>query len=283
MNKKNWDDIRYVLAVAESGSLNAAAKALGVTHVTVMRRVAAFEESFGQKVFIKHAGGYRVAPEAERILAVARNVEDAVLSVERTIHGTQEQVVGSIKIASTDTICQKLLPKLVTRMSQVYPKLTLTLLSANTYHDLARLAADIAIRPTVSLEDGLSGVVAGDLRFRVYGADPEPESWIGMRGGLSRSKPAEWMARNVSKEQIVHEADSFLVLQEMAAEGVGKTFLPSFLGDGDARLNEVNPGPVKLSVPVWIASQEEIFENSRFRAVREILTVELASALETPR
>ena len=37
-----WDDLRYVLAVAESGSLAAAARALGVNHTTVLRRVTGF-------------------------------------------------------------------------------------------------------------------------------------------------------------------------------------------------------------------------------------------------
>ena len=47
----NWDDIRFVLAVAETGSLNAAAQLLGVTHATVLRRVAAFEARHGKTIF----------------------------------------------------------------------------------------------------------------------------------------------------------------------------------------------------------------------------------------
>ncbi len=280
MNRKNWDNIRYVLAVAEKGSLNAAAKALGVTHVTVMRRVAAFEESYGLKIFNKTSGGYTVAPEAEPILSVARNVEDAVYSVERTIHGAQDDVVGSIRITSTDTICQRLLPAALRRVSLTYPKLDVALLSTNSHHDLSRLAADIAIRPTNSLESGLSGVVAGNLHFRLYSSDTDPDRWIGMKGGLLRSKPAEWIAKHVPKESIVHEADSFLVLQEMIANGIGIAFLPSFLGDNDPRLHQVTSGPEDMFVPVWIATQEELSENFRYLAIREILVDELRSNLE---
>ncbi len=269
-----------MLAVAEKGSLNAAAKDLGVTHVTVMRRVAAFEESYGLKIFNKTAGGYTVAPEAEPILSVARNVEDAVYSVERTIHGAQDDVAGSIRITSTDTICQRLLPAALRRVSQTYPKLDVALLSTNSHHDLSRLAADIAIRPTKALESGLSGVVAGNLYFRLYSAEPEPDRWIGMKGGLLRSKPAEWIAKHVPKESIVHEADSFLVLQEMIANGIGIAFLPSFLGDTDPRLHQVTSGPEDLFVPVWIATQEELSENFRYLAIREILVDELRSNLE---
>ena len=282
MNNSNWDDIRFVLAVAEKGSLNAAAKSLGVTHVTVMRRVAAFEERYGQKVFRKSAGGYSVLPEAEPVLAVARSVEDAVLSVERTIHGTQRELAGSVRIASTDSFCQKLLPNIVTRVSQTYPKLKIVLLSANSYHDMSRLAADLVVRPTNKLEDGLTGVFAGDLSFRLYSTKPISDRWIGMCGNLLRTKAADWMSKNVPKDKIDHESDSFLVLQEMASAGIGMTFLPSFLGDNDPRLERVPSGPTSLAVPVWVASQEEVFDNARFRAVREILVAELGAALLAP-
>ena len=41
MTRANWDDLRYVLAVVEEGSVSAAARVLGVNHATVLRRIAA--------------------------------------------------------------------------------------------------------------------------------------------------------------------------------------------------------------------------------------------------
>jgi DNA-binding transcriptional LysR family regulator len=45
-NKKpsqNWDDLRYFLAVARTGTLSAAAKQLGAEHTTVARHIQALE------------------------------------------------------------------------------------------------------------------------------------------------------------------------------------------------------------------------------------------------
>jgi len=39
MHRDNWDDLRYVLAVAETGSVSAAARMLKVNHATVLRRI----------------------------------------------------------------------------------------------------------------------------------------------------------------------------------------------------------------------------------------------------
>ena len=39
-----WDDLRYFLAFARAGSMQAAAKALGVNQSTVQRRIAELED-----------------------------------------------------------------------------------------------------------------------------------------------------------------------------------------------------------------------------------------------
>ena len=157
MNNENWDDIRFALAVSKYGSLNAAAAALGVTHATVLRRVAAFEERNSCVIFQKSPSGYSALPEARAVLSAMESVEDAVLSVERALVGANRSPVGHVRIASTDSLCQLVLPQILKEISQLYPGLELTLLSGNSHHDLSRLTADIAVRPSIKLEEGLVG------------------------------------------------------------------------------------------------------------------------------
>ena len=92
MHSANWDNLRFVLSVAEHGSVSGAAKALGINHATVLRRVAAFEEAHGGPVFEKTATGYRVLPDRARVIEAAREVANAVLSVERLMHGARAPV-----------------------------------------------------------------------------------------------------------------------------------------------------------------------------------------------
>src|SRR6516162_8577930 len=46
----DWEDIRHFVTLAREGTLSAAARALGVDHATVARRVAALEASTGVKL-----------------------------------------------------------------------------------------------------------------------------------------------------------------------------------------------------------------------------------------
>ncbi len=53
----DWDDLRYLLAIAREGSTLSAAKALSVSQPTVQRRLAALEERIGRKLVEQHPTG----------------------------------------------------------------------------------------------------------------------------------------------------------------------------------------------------------------------------------
>ena len=60
-----WDDLRYVLAVAEAGSLAGAARELRVNHSTVLRRIAAFEQQLALRLFERLPTGYVLTKTGE--------------------------------------------------------------------------------------------------------------------------------------------------------------------------------------------------------------------------
>ncbi len=279
MNNENWDDIRYALAVSKYGSLNSAAAALGVTHATVLRRVAAFEERNGCRLFQKNPSGYSVLPEANAIFSAMDSVEDAVLSVERAVVGANRSPMGHVRITSTDSLCQIVLPRILNEISLLYPGLKLTLLSQNSHHDLSRLTADIAVRPSTKLGEGLVGQRAGTLSFGVFDNGFPNSKWMRLDGALSRSLPAKWLKANVSADEMTNGADSFLVLQQMAASGVGKTFLPSFFGDADTRLKRSQDVCPNIEVPLWVATLEEIAQTPRFAVVQKALVERISEVL----
>jgi len=278
MNKPNWDDIRFVLTVAQCGSLNSASAKLGVTHATVMRRVAAFEASHGQKIFQKSPSGYKTLPEALPILRAMENIEEATLAMERTIAGADQSPSGSVRIASTDSLCYLMLPSIVAKISERFPKIQITLLSANLHHDLSRLSADIVVRATKYLEDGLTGESPGKLSVAPY-SNGEPDlKWMRLEGVLASSIPAQWLASNVPEDQFITGSDSFPVLQQLAANGMGKALLPEFVGDADPSLKKLDDIVPDFGVPIWVATLTEFAHVPRILSVQKMLVKEFKSS-----
>ena len=50
MAELDWSDLRYALAVGNTGGLAAAARQLGVNHTTVLRRLDALEARLGARL-----------------------------------------------------------------------------------------------------------------------------------------------------------------------------------------------------------------------------------------
>jgi DNA-binding transcriptional LysR family regulator len=281
MAREDWDDLRYVLAVAEAGTVSGAARRLGVNHATVLRRIAQFEERTGTALFDKTPRGYALPPDRQRILEAAREVDRAVQMVDRLLAGARAPLMGEVRVTSTDSFCQVLLPPVLARIAADAPDLKLTLISSNAHLDLGRVQADIAVRPTVRLPEDLVGERAATLAFAAYGRADGDERWLVPAGQLARTLPARWMAENVAPERAGDGADSFLTLREMAALGRGRAILPCFLGDAEPRLGRLAGLIPPMGVDVWVASHADLADVPRFARLRRLLTDALAE--EAPR
>lgn len=282
MSRDNWDDLRFVLAVVDEGSVSGAARRLGVNHATVLRRIAAFEEATGTELFDKTARGYSIPPDRLPIVDAAREVDRAVQSVSRLLAGARAPMTGEVRITSTDSLCQVLLPPIIASISRAAPEVRVQLLSSNAHMDLGRIQADITVRPTDKLPDDLVGSRAAELAFGLYHlaterADKLP--WLGLVGQLARTIPSRWMADSLSDNDISDGADSFMTLRELAVQGRGLAILPRFLGDADPRLKRLVGVMPPLGVDIWVASHVDLASVPRIALMRRLLTEALARSL----
>ncbi|GGD32183.1 LysR family transcriptional regulator [Sinisalibacter lacisalsi] len=271
----DWDDIQFVLAVAREGSLSGAARVLGVNHATVLRRVTGFEQKLGLAIFERTARGYRLAPHRARVLAAMQAMEEAALGVGRALTVARAPLAGLVRVTSTDSICQAILPPIIARLQAEAEGLRIELSAQNQHADLARMDADIAVRPAEALPDELVGEVAGRLGFGVYAAPGGEAGWLGLSGPIARVRAARWMAETIPQANIAGWSDSFLVLREMAAAGQGRAVLPCVIGDGDPRLARLAGAMPEMNVDLWVASHADMVDVPRIRLVREMLLAAL--------
>jgi len=271
-NKMNWDDLRYVLAVAKAGSVSGAARDLGVNHATVLRRVASFEDHHNTEVFEKTPRGYFVRPDRFRVIEAVKDVANAVLAVNQQITGAQVPLHGKVTVTSTDTFCSVVLPRFLPKLAAQTSGLQIELISTNAHLDLRRLRADITVRPAPVLPDDLTGQVVARLGMDVYGApNSQATNWIALTGALERVIGADWTTRHLRDVSVVAASDSFLTLRELASQGIGHTILPCILADNDPRLVRYpNILPTTL-VNIWVASHPEMATVPRVRAVSNLL------------
>lgn len=279
MHNANWDDMRFVLAVVEAGTVSGAARKLGVNHATVLRRIATFEARHGTQVFDRTAQGYAVRPDRLRVIEAAREVSRAAAAVERLMSGLDAPLTGDVRITSTDSLCQFLLPEVISDLHKSLPELRISLICANAHLNLSRLEAQVTVRPAEKLGEGLTGDIAGHMGMAVYTGTDGANSWLGFGGTLTRSRPAGWLEEQAADSGYAAVADSFPVLRELVAQGIGRAVLPCFIADGDPRLRRIADLPADRSVPVWVACHEDLIAVPRLSAVRH----ELLEAMDARR
>jgi uncharacterized protein (TIGR00369 family) len=83
----SWDDFRHVKAIADNGSLNGAADALGVNHTTVFRRLAQIERRLGERLFTRARTRVTPTQRGSEMARLAERIERDVESFALRLRG----------------------------------------------------------------------------------------------------------------------------------------------------------------------------------------------------
>jgi len=272
-----WDDLRFVLTVAEQGTLSAAARALGVNHSTVLRRVSAFEERKGVQVFNRTGSGYELTPESRHLLMSLRAIEEQVNGLDRAMARQGIELDGPVRITTTDSFAHAGLIRHVAAFQQQNPGVVVELNVNNSYVNFTRMDADITVRPALRLTDDLAGEKICDLAMRVYATTAylaENKStgygahkWLGVGQPISSTMVGEWQKLNLPDENIVLKASTFVGLRDVAATGLGLALLPCCLGDPSPHLVRAEIFPEEMKTSVWVATHRDMSGSARVQSI----------------
>jgi len=223
----NWDDLKYVVSVADAGSVNAAARRLGVNHATVLRRIASIEKAVGHRLFDREATGYSATPYGEYVIHCAQRVRQEVQLLEQRLAPNEHELEGHIRLTTTDSLLVTVVGPALRSFQEQHPKISVALIASNQILSLDERHADVAIRPTRSVPDKISARRVCNLGFAIYGT-PEvlkqnqgvlnPDSrWL----SINETEPSPthyWLQTHWPDAQVVLRADSFASLTQLAEQ-----------------------------------------------------------------
>lgn len=280
MHRVDWNDFRYLLAVADAGSLSAGARALGVNHSTVLRRIAAFEAALGVRLFERLPSGYVLTPGGEVLAAAARQMTDTVSGVERRVLGQDLRLSGTVRVATTDTLALTLLSPLFARFRAEHPEVQVELNTSNLTADLTRRDADVAIRPTAKPPENLVGRKVSRIAYAPYASPSYLEAqparkalandvWVAPDDSMASTTVGRFMAREVPAAAVSFRANSLASLARAAGAGLGVAVLPCYLGDSTAELRRVRGPLPDYTVDLWVLTHVDLRHTARVRALTE--------------
>jgi molybdate transport repressor ModE-like protein len=280
----NWDDLRIFLAVARAGSLSGAARTLGVNHSTVFRRIGAFEEALGVRLFERQAGGYLLTPAGEELRDGALRVEEEIASLSRKVTGQDLRLSGTLRVTTIDMLAFGLMPRHLAGFRDAYPSIEVELVVGNVALNLSRREADVALRVGNAPTETLVGRRVGRLAFAVYGSAgyrarrPEPDlalhDWIGFDS--EHQALVRRIARFLPEAKPTVRTNSVAAALSAAKAGLGLAPLPCGLADLETDLLRVAPLPDDFTLDLWLLTHEDLRQTARIRAFLDFLAEALA-------
>ncbi|CCE07461.1 putative transcriptional regulator, LysR family [Bradyrhizobium sp. STM 3843] len=274
----DWTDLHHFVMLAREGTLSAAARALGVDHVTVARRIAALEQATRLKLVDRRARLYVLTEDGRRLATAAAPMEDAAYAVERAIKAARPGLLGEVTISAPPSLANAMIaPKLI-ELRRQHPGLTIKLIGEKRAASLNRREADVALRLTRPAEAGLVARRIGSFGFSLYGAPaylretpPSALSFIAYDASMDEAPQQQWLKAIAGRRAIVLLTSDLENQAAAARTGVGLAALPHFLGDPDPHLVRFDPGRSEITREIWLVVHRDLSRAPLVRAVMQFL------------
>jgi DNA-binding transcriptional LysR family regulator len=261
----DWNDLRFLLAVAEEGSTLAAARVLGVNQSTVQRRLAELEARLGQRLVERQQAGYRLTDLGVAVLPQAQSVRGAIDAFAQAVRDAGRAQVGIVRVTCPEPIALRLNKSgLLDRFHRANPGLQVEFVLSDKYVDLAKGEADVALRSGDTDDDVLVGRKIAESLWAIYAsrdyvaghgapasiADLGNHPLIGFEETMTRHRAVTWLREVAPNATYGARNTSVLGLVYAAKAGIGVAPLPMALGDGEGDLVRVL-GPVPELTRPW--------------------------------
>jgi LysR family transcriptional regulator, transcriptional activator of the cysJI operon len=234
--------------VAERLSFTQAAEILHLSQPAVTSHVKALEEELGVRLLERSSTGTTLTPAGERLQSFAQEVGRLTQQTLRAIGSLNGEQLGPLRLGASTTIAQYLLPRVLARFVASYPKLDLSIVSANTSEIVALMLArkidlgliegppgttDLKVEPFVG--DEIVVIVGKEHRFA--SAEEQPvalaslatEPLLFRELGSGTRRVVEDALRKAGLEprslRIVMELDSTEAIKSGAEAGLGVGFV----------------------------------------------------------
>jgi len=287
--KFDWNQARAFLVTAEEGSLSAAARALDMTQPTVGRQVSALEAELGVSLFERTNSGLVLTQSGADLMAQVKTMGDAAANLSRLASGHAEAVEGIVCISATEMISAFVLPPIIEKLRNQWPKIEIEIIASNDTSDLSRREADIAIRNYRPTQQELIAKRVQNTSGHLYASinyirnlderqSPEDLNNAVFLGADRSSSVISYLKKfgfdlNSSNFPVI--IANHLVQWEMVKHGTGIGFMMSDIGDAEPLVERVLPAFPAFEKETWLVAHRELKTSRKLRVVFDYLAAEL--------
>jgi LysR family transcriptional regulator, hydrogen peroxide-inducible genes activator len=243
-NARNLKDLKYLVALADTGHFGRAAERTFVSQPTLSAQLKKLEQYLGVKLVERHPKNVQLTDVGKQVVARARrmlNEGDEIIALARN---NTDPLAGKLKVALIPTVGPYLLPRVMQKIRKSLPNLGLMLYERQTEDLLKRLRDGELDLGIVALPVELEGLEARALyqedftvalpnssplaqKSSIKVADLKGQTLLLLEDGhCLRDQALEVCSRVDIREAEDFRASSLETLRHMVVAGLGVTLMP---------------------------------------------------------
>lgn len=288
---KNWDDLRFFLAVARERAFEGAAKRLKVDPTTVSRRIQRLGADYDTSFFENSPAGLRLTAEGEKLLSYAEEVERNYLSARATIAGERARLSGTVRLSLSEGLASWLVAPHLDEFGAKHPDIAIELVTTNGFLNPSKREADLSVMLARPQRGPLIARKLADYSLGLYATDGylgrsaaidsagdlRHHSLIGYIADFIYADELRYLDELRGDLKLAYSSSSINIQHVMIKAGLGIGVLPHFIGQQDTLLRPLLRQELRISRSFWVVVHSELQHVSRIRAVSDWLD-ELATA-----
>jgi len=291
----SWSLLQSFAAVAEHGSLSAAARAIAISQPTLSRHISELENSIGQRLFVRTVSGLRASPEGERLIKYVETMNEAAHNLVLQAGSKSESLSGTVRLTASKVVATYILPDILSDLKELEPNIVIELVASDKTDNLLRREADIAIRMYRPTQADVITKKLGELQIGIFAS----HSYIEKNGrsitinnlsnhkfiGYDRSSLIidgfKHAGLDVNRDFFAFRSDDQVVCWQMVTAGLGIGFIPLKIGDSEPCVARLEANISIEGLPIWLTAHSELKSSHRVRFVYDFLTTRFNEMLTT--
>lgn len=279
MQKFDWDDLQYFLAVAERGTLSGAARLLRTNHVTVSRRVDRLEHALGKKIFERNPRGYLLTVVGERLLLSAKAMAQEADTFRSESRNNAIKIGGVVRLSTLEGFANYFLADRLPQFRRMHPSIGIELITIQQIVSLSRREADMSIALAPPQADYYHREMISPYQLFVYGTqrylDAAPpiknrdqlrdHQFIGYISDMIFTPGLDYQSEVAPGVTVGYQCSSLHAQLRAALAGIGLVILPAFISRDYPELVPVLPSKIRIDREYWCVSHKDLSATPRVR------------------
>lgn len=289
----DWSLVQAYLAVAEAGSLSAAARQLNLSQPTLGRHIHAIEAALNVSLFNRQSRGMELTDAGLSLLESAKAMHSAANRLRLLAAGQAEDLAGTIRITASQFFSHHVLPPILADLRRTSPEIAIELVASDTSENLLFREADIAIRMyrpeqldmvTRHLGDVEIGLCAArsylDRKGRPANFDDlNAHDFVGYDASDLIIRGMRAVGVHVDRDWFAVRCDNQTAYWELVRAGCGIGVTQRNVSDADPLVEPLDFGVEIPKLPVWLTTHERLRQTARVRRVWDHLITHLQPLL----